>query len=88
MGTLEQKIKTIIANAIEIDISELGEESGIYRVRNWDSLGHLTVVVALENQFGISIPDEELEHLTTVSTIVNYFERRLRRVHQHEDSGT
>jgi acyl carrier protein len=43
-------------------------------VENWDSLAHLRVCMALEDQFGISIPLETVGELTSVEAIVAFLE--------------
>jgi acyl carrier protein len=50
-------------------------ESAMYRDHGWDSFGHVSVMVALEKAYGISISNDEMMLLTTMQSIVELIER-------------
>lgn len=66
----QQQIKEKIINSMsivfEIPETDISEDSSADNIENWDSLRHLNLILALEEEFDISIPDEE------VGNIVNY----------------
>jgi len=66
----QQEIKEKVINAMsavfEVPATDINEDSSTDSIENWDSLRHLNLVLALEEEFGISIPDEE------VGNMVNY----------------
>ena len=53
----------------------LSIESAMYRDHGWDSFGHVSVIVALEEAYGISIPNDEIMRFTTMRAIVELSER-------------
>jgi acyl carrier protein len=57
-------------------------ESAMYRDHGWDSFGHVSVIAALEEAYGISISNDEVTFLRTLKAIVE-FTKNLRGVDQH-----
>ena len=60
------KIKQVMRAVFEIPVESVRDEASIDNIETWDSLRHLNLILALEEEFGISIPDEE------VGNLVNY----------------
>lgn len=60
MDQTDAKIQQIMADVFNISVDEITEESSQDTVEAWDSLKHLDLVVALEEEFDISIPVEEI----------------------------
>lgn len=60
------KILEVMSSVFEVELTSLNEESSIDSIENWDSLRHLNLILALEEEFNITIPDEE------VGNLVNY----------------
>ena len=63
--TDEAKLKQIVADVLEVDVSSIGPEFSMDTVEQWDSLRHMTLVLSIEDGFGISIPDEEAANITS-----------------------
>jgi acyl carrier protein len=63
------KILQILSNVFEVEISTLDENSSIDNIENWDSIRHLNLILALEEEFKISIPDEEVGNLVNFKLI-------------------
>jgi acyl carrier protein len=61
----EDKLKQIIADVLEVEPASIGPEFSMDTVEQWDSLRHLTLVLAIEDEFNISIPDEEAADITS-----------------------
>ncbi|MDH5751525.1 MAG: acyl carrier protein [Deltaproteobacteria bacterium] len=66
------KIKQIIAEQLGVDEPEIKPESHFVDDLGADSLDQVELVMALEEEFGIEIPDEEAEKITTVEAAINY----------------
>lgn len=66
---MEDKIKNIMATVFEIPVSEINDNSSVDTIESWDSLKHMKLVVVLEEEFQIEIPDEELGNITTYPLI-------------------
>lgn len=73
MDTFE-KVKEIIIDTLSFDGDEIRPESDFFKDLKADSLDVVELMMALEENFGISIPDEELPNLHTVENVVKYIE--------------
>ena len=67
-----EKVKEIVAENLGADINTLTEETSFKDDLGADSLDLFEMVMALEEEYGIEIPSEELESLTTVGAIIDY----------------
>ena len=74
---------SIVAQALRCTRDSLSMESAMYRDHGWDSFGHISVIVALEEAYGINISNDEMMILTTMKAIVEFAEHS-REVHQRE----
>lgn len=69
---IESKVKTIVAKQLGVDEAELSLETSFTNDLNADSLDTVELVMELEDQFDVSIPDEEAEKIQTVGQAVSY----------------
>jgi acyl carrier protein len=69
---MSEKMKSIIAEQLNIDAAEITLESSFKDDLNADSLDLFEMVMALEDNYGVEIPSEDLEKLLTVGDVVNY----------------
>ncbi len=63
------KIISVIAETFEIEGADLNAESSIYNLDEWDSISHLSLILALEEAFEISFSMEEIELCKSVKGI-------------------
>jgi len=68
----EDKVKEIIAKELEVDVKQLTNEAKFIEDLGADSLDIVELVMALEEEFGIDIPDEDADKLKTVGDAMNY----------------
>lgn len=73
---LETRIQEIIAEQLGIAEDEIQGDSSFTQDLGADSLDVLELVMALEEEFEIEIPDNEAEKLSTVAKLVQYLESR------------
>ena len=66
----EQKVKEVMAAVLETETTEINENSSMDNVKQWDSLHHMNMVLALEEAFSVSIPDEDAANATSYRLIV------------------
>ena len=73
MDTLE-KVKKIIVEQLGVDADEVTPEASFVDDLGADSLDTVELVMAFEEEFGIDVPDEEAEKLTSVGAVITYVE--------------
>jgi len=71
------KVVEIIARQLQIDTDIIDEHTKIMDDLGADSLDVVEMLMAMEETFGFSIPDEDIEELVTVSDIVEYVESNM-----------
>ncbi len=69
---MNEKIKEIIADQLNIELDNVTEESNFKDDLGADSLDLFNMVMALEDEYGIEIPTEDLEEITTVGAVAKY----------------
>ncbi len=63
------RIRQTIARELDLELGEVGPDLAYGTVPEWDSVAHMYLTTALEEDFGIEFADEELAAMTTVSKI-------------------
>jgi acyl carrier protein len=69
MSDIKQKIKQVMSAVFEVPVETITENSSGDSIETWDSLRHLNLILALEEEFGVSIPDEEVGNLINFKLI-------------------
>ena len=69
-----EKLKEIIIDQLDVDESEVTLSADIQSDLGADSLDVVDLIMSLEDEFEIEIPDEAVENIKTVGDIVNYIE--------------
>ena len=67
-----EKLQEIIAEQLGIEAAEVQPESNFKDDLNADSLDLFELVMALEEEYGVEIPSEDLEKLLTVQDVIDY----------------
>jgi len=68
------KVKSVIVDQLSVDEADVVEDASFIDDLGADSLDIVELVMALEEEFGISIPDEEAENIKTVGDAVAFIE--------------
>lgn len=71
-----ERIKEITAENLGAEIANITAETSFKEDLNADSLDLFEMVMALEEEFGVEIPTEDLEQIVTVGDVVKYVEAR------------
>jgi len=69
---IEQKVKDIIVEQLGVDVAQVTEGAKFIDDLSADSLDTMELVMALEEEFSLEIPDEEAEKITSVGDAINY----------------
>ncbi|MCH4072788.1 acyl carrier protein [Pseudoramibacter sp.] len=64
------KVKNIIAEQLGVSEDEIQEDSNLVEDLDADSLDIVELVMAFEDEFGVKVPDDQLEHIKTVGDIL------------------
>ncbi|MDO8470428.1 MAG: acyl carrier protein [bacterium] len=67
--TPEKRIKGIMANSLEVDEGLIGDDASIHTIAQWDSLQHLRLIMALQEEFSVRFQDVEIPELISFHTI-------------------
>ena len=76
MSEVASKVRSIIAEQLGVKIEEVTDAASFVDDLGADSLDTVELVMALEEEFGIEIPDEEAEKMTHVGEAVKYVESK------------
>ena len=66
---IEDRIKNIMSAVFEISTGEINDESSPDTIESWDSLKHMNMVVALEEEFNVQFTDDNITELINMKLI-------------------
>lgn len=69
---ITEKVREIVSALFNLPLDEVTVSTGHNDARAWDSVGHLNLVLALQEEFSILIPPEDFEKLNSVCAIIDY----------------
>lgn len=72
-----EKIKVILAEQFDVEEDSIKLETDLQDDLGADSLDVVDLLMSIEDEFEIEIPDEEIENIRTVSDLVNYIESNI-----------
>ncbi len=72
MSSVAEKVKKIIAEQLGVSEDQITDEAKFIEDLGADSLDQVELIMALEEEFGADIPDEDAEKMTTVGKAVEY----------------
>ncbi len=77
MSNTLDKISDVIADKLGVEPSKITQEAKFVEDLGADSLDTVELIMQLEDEFNIEIPDEEAEKLTTVGSVAEYIDKHL-----------
>lgn len=69
MDNIKSRIVKVMSAVFEVPMEEITDVSSVDNIESWDSLKHLNLILSLEEEFNISIPDEEVGNLMNYKLI-------------------
>jgi len=77
LATIEERVAEIVAEQMGVDKSQVTPETSFVNDLGADSLDTVELVMEFEDEFDISIPDEDAEKIQTVGQAIEYVEAHL-----------
>ena len=74
MSEIESRVKSIIVDKLGVEESEVTNEASFTNDLGADSLDTVELIMEFEKEFGLSIPDDQAEKISTVGDAVSYIE--------------
>ncbi|MGD2108823.1 MAG: acyl carrier protein [Phycisphaerae bacterium] len=74
---IEEKVIQVVSDQMSVDKSEISRNTSFVNDLNADSLDTVELVMELEDEFDLTIPDEEAEKLKTVGEAIEYIQKHL-----------
>lgn len=74
MSEIESRVKAIIVDKLGVDENEVTETAGFTTDLGADSLDTVELIMEFEKEFGITIPDDQAEKISTVQNAIEYIE--------------
>ncbi len=71
------RVKKIICEQLEVEEEDVKPESSFVDDLGADSLDTVELVMALEEEFSVEIPDEDAEKITTVQNVIDYIKEKM-----------
>jgi acyl carrier protein len=75
--SIGDRVKHIIADQLGLNLDDIKEDSSFMGDLGADSLDTVELMMALEEEFGTEIPDEDAEKITTVQQVIDYIQSHL-----------
>jgi acyl carrier protein len=77
MSDIAERVKQIIAEQLMVEEDEITEDASFIDDLGADSLDTVEMIMEIEDEFGIEIPDEDAEKLQTVGDAIEYVRRKV-----------
>ena len=73
--TTSKDVKEIIAQTLNVEVLKITDTLTIGDIEQWDSMGNMAIIAALEEKLGLEFPIEDLFELNSVSSIISEIEK-------------
>ncbi|MCI2430728.1 acyl carrier protein [Candidatus Acetothermia bacterium] len=77
MPDIADQVKQIVAEQLMVELDEVTEEASFIEDLGADSLDTVEMIMEIEDEFGIEIPDEDAEKISTVGQAIEYVKRKV-----------
>ena len=66
-----ERIKEVLSAVIHVPIAQISDNASMDDIESWDSLAQMNLVIALEDEFQMTIPDEDVGTLISIQLILS-----------------
>ena len=73
-SSIEQRVRQVMALVFNLPDAEVGGDASIMQTPGWDSLGHANLMLAVEEEFEVTLSPDEVVDLQSLEDIVTYLE--------------
>ena len=73
---MQDKVIKLVSEATKVDASKISADTSFIEDLNLDSLDIVELMMKMEDEFGVEIPEEEAENLKTIKNVVTYLESK------------
>lgn len=77
MAEVFERVRKVICEQLSVTESEVAEDKRFQEDLNADSLDVVELIMALEEEFGIEIPDDDVANMKTVGDVTSYIEKKV-----------
>lgn len=77
MAEINEKVQAIIAEKLSVDVADVTPEKSFTNDLGADSLDTVELIMEFEKEFGIAIPDDQAEKISTVGDAISYIEKNV-----------
>ncbi len=74
MATTYERVQTVISKTLSIDIDDIKQDSHLFDNLNFDSLDAIEIVMSIEEEFDVEIPDDEVDGILTVQQLITFID--------------
>lgn len=74
---MQDRLYKLLAKVLQIEVGMVGPGFSRKKASTWDSLRHINLVIAIENEFGVTFDLSEIAELTTVEAIGDALKRKI-----------
>ena len=77
--TTFERVRAVASDVLDVPAERINARASTDSIESWDSLRHLNLILALEQEFDVQFEPEEMERMTSVGQIVELLEAKGRR---------
>jgi acyl carrier protein len=74
---IDTRLKEFLANQFQLEAGGISEDLSFGDLPQWDSLGHMSLMAAIENQFGVEVNADAIADLVNYKAILNYLKKSI-----------
>ena len=72
---MKDRVFSVMSSVFGVPVDSLNDDSSFDTIEQWDSLQHMNLIFALEEEFGVTMDDEAVAEMTSVKSILDALEK-------------